>query len=63
MRLRDRTVPSEIEHKFPDLARLILAMTEPNPDERISLDEVEQIVESALDDYQVCCCFLFEFDY
>mmetsp|Transcript_5275 Transcript_5275/g.6420 ORF Transcript_5275/g.6420 Transcript_5275/m.6420 type:complete len:748 (-) Transcript_5275:14-2257(-) len=52
MRLRDRTVPSEIEHKFPDLARLILAMTEPNPDERISLDEVEQIVESALDDYQ-----------
>jgi len=52
MKLRDRIVPAEIKEKFPEFGKLILDMTEPDPNDRISLDEVEKIVELAMDDYQ-----------
>lgn len=59
MNLRSRILPENIDNYFSDIAELILLMTEENPDQRISLDEVHEFIEIILDDCKVSFLSLF----
>ena len=56
MQLRERIVPKYITEDYPDIADLILRMTEPQQEKRIDLDELAEIVDASLDDYQHLRC-------
>merc|ERR1712000_88351 len=51
IKLKERIVPSSVDDDFPDIAKLILSMTEPDPDVRISLDDCANLVEFTINDF------------